>query len=250
MFDSSIVPDTTGSGTALELGTQFYTDVDGYATGIRFYKGPDFGVLPHTGSVWSVTGASTGTFLGSVAFPGSDSSIGWKQASFSAPIYLTANTPYVVSYTAASGNYAYKNDFFTTNGVDNYPLHAPQAVNGNINGRFAENAAIVFPFNSYRDTCYYVDILFTVPSQPPSSSPMITFSPTLQSSAGESVVPTVVATVMPGYYSFFDSSVIPISFATTDNSPNELGMQFRTDVNGFAIAIRFYKGPTFGLLAH
>ena len=49
---------------------------------------------------------------------------GWQQASFAAPVAITANTTYVVSYYAPVGQYAADASNFATQGVDNAPLHA------------------------------------------------------------------------------------------------------------------------------
>ena len=65
---------------------KFRTSQAGKITGIRFYKGPG-NTGTHVGSLWS----RTGTKLAAVTFAGETAS-GWQQATFSAPVTVTANT--------------------------------------------------------------------------------------------------------------------------------------------------------------
>src|SRR5262249_52558797 len=49
-----LTPDS-GDGQSIELGVKFTTDVNGYITGIRYYKS-DANTGVHTGSLWSASG--------------------------------------------------------------------------------------------------------------------------------------------------------------------------------------------------
>lgn len=69
-------PDTV----AVELGVKFNADVDGYITGIRFYKAST-NTGTHTGTLWS----STGTKLATATFTGETVS-GWQQVNFATPV--------------------------------------------------------------------------------------------------------------------------------------------------------------------
>src|SRR5262249_23045991 len=81
-------PDTS----AVELGIKFRSDVNGFITGIRFYKSAT-NTGTHVGNLWS----STGTKLASATFSG-ESASGWQQVNFKTPVAITANTVYVASY--------------------------------------------------------------------------------------------------------------------------------------------------------
>ena len=83
------------------LGLKFYSDVPGSVTGVRFYKGAS-NTGTHVGVLWS----STGTKLATVNFAAETAS-GWQQANFSSPVSITANTTYVISYTAPNGGHAH-----------------------------------------------------------------------------------------------------------------------------------------------
>jgi hypothetical protein len=74
-------------GGPIEVGLKFRSDVDGYITGVRFYKGGASNGGTHLGHLWS----SSGTQLGTVTFANETTS-GWQQALFQTPIAITANT--------------------------------------------------------------------------------------------------------------------------------------------------------------
>ena len=118
----------TTDNAAVEIGTRFRADTDGFVTGIRFYKGTT-NTGTHTGHLWS----NTGQLLATVTFTG-ESASGWQEASLSTPVAITANTLYVVSYHAPSGNYATTDQQFLSAGVDNAPLHAIRNGDGGGNG--------------------------------------------------------------------------------------------------------------------
>ena len=92
---------------AVELGLKFQADVNGYITGIRFYKGPG-NTGTHVGHLWT----STGSLLASVTFT-NETATGWQQATLATPVAITANTTYVVSYYAPAGHYAVNEPYFT-----------------------------------------------------------------------------------------------------------------------------------------
>ena len=112
------------NSNSFELGLKFHSNVDGYVTGVRFYKrSSQTGTF--SGSLWSITGEkiSTASF-GSVA----DAVTGWQSVNFSSVIKITANTSYIVSYHTDGGRYYYDDNIFkdingTALTVDNYPLH-------------------------------------------------------------------------------------------------------------------------------
>lgn len=97
---SPVVTDA-GSYPPLELGVHFWSESNGYITGLRFYKGAnDTGA--HVANLWS----SSGALLASAAFPvGSESASGWEQLNLSAPVPITANTVYVASYHTTAGHF-------------------------------------------------------------------------------------------------------------------------------------------------
>ena len=85
---------------AVSLGVKFRSDVNGFITGIRFYKG-SANTGTHVGSLWT----SGGQLLATATFTNETAS-GWQQANFATPVAITANTVYVASYHAPNGGYA------------------------------------------------------------------------------------------------------------------------------------------------
>ena len=148
---SIVDADDNGS---VELGVKFRSDTAGYITGVRFYKGPkNTGV--HQGRLWS----STGTLLASATFT-SESASGWQQVFFSTPIAVAANTTYVASYFAPSGQYSANSGFFLNTGVDSGPLHELATGVDGANGLYGYSATGGFPANSYNATNYWVDVIY------------------------------------------------------------------------------------------
>src|SRR4029078_5811408 len=107
------VVSSASDANPVELGLKFYSDTDGFITGVRFYKGPANNST-HVGSL----GRSTGTLLASVVFSG-ESATGWQQALFANPVAITANTTYVISYHTNVGGYAGDGGHLATSSV--YP---------------------------------------------------------------------------------------------------------------------------------
>ncbi len=167
----------SGTSTAIEVGTKFRSDVDGYVTGIRFYKSvPNTGT--HVGTLWS----SDGTKLATVTFSG-ESASGWQTATFSNAVTITANTTYVISYYAPRGHYSVTNSGLLSD-INPGPLHT---VEDGANGVF-RSGSTGFPTQSDRSSNYWVDVLFikspiasispatSATNVPVDSAPKITFS--------------------------------------------------------------------------
>ena len=127
----------------------------GSVTGVRFYKGTGT-TGTHTGTLWSASGAklATATFT-------SETASGWQQVLFSAPVAITANTVYVVSYHSKVGRYAFQwAQHVCAAGVDNGPLHALKAGVSGGNGVYRYGTGVVFPNASYNSSNYWVDVVF------------------------------------------------------------------------------------------
>jgi hypothetical protein len=139
---------------AVELGVKFKADLNGFVTGIRFYKGAA-NTGTHVGSLWN----TTGQLLASATFT-SETAAGWQQVNFATPVAVTANTVYVASYHTTSGNYAANNAFFATAGTDTPPLHALQDGVSGGNGVYAYSTSSTFPDSTYQSTNYWVDVVF------------------------------------------------------------------------------------------
>jgi hypothetical protein len=156
---------------SVEVGLKFRSSVDGFITGIRFYKGAA-NTGTHVGSLWS----STGTLLGSVTF-GSETASGWQEQDLPVGVAISSNTTYVVSYHAPSGGYALDSLYFATSGFDNPPLRALADNEDGHNGLFIYSATSAFPTNSFNSANYWVDVVLTVPVVQDTNPPAITCPP-------------------------------------------------------------------------
>jgi len=190
-----------GPDSPIELGVSFKSDVNGYITGIRFYKGAN-NTGTHVGNLWSTAGA----LLASTTFTNETAS-GWQQVNFSNPVLIRANTVYVASYHCNGGHYSASGGYFTTSGVDNAPLHALANTSGTPDGPFAYSTTSQFPTNTYNSGNYWVDVAFT---------------------------PATTNTIWP-------STATPANLDVGPDSPVELGVSFESDVDGNITGIRFYK---------
>jgi hypothetical protein len=152
-------PETPDSGS-VELGTRFTSEVAGNVTGVRFYKSRS-NMGTHVGNLWDASGKR----LASVTFRNETSS-GWQSASFSQPVAINANTSYVISYFAPRGRYAGDSGYFTGKGRDRSPLHAPASTTTRKNGVYRYGSSSAFPTSSYKDTNYYVDVVFAPKAAP------------------------------------------------------------------------------------
>ena len=154
LWSDATVPNTVddGDGNAVELGVKFTSDIDGWVSGVRFFKSlGNTGV--HTGSVWD----SAGTRLATVTFS-NESSSGWQEVSFSSPVAVSAGTTYIVSYHTTVGHYSADQNYFTS-ALDRSPLHAPSDVEAGGNGVYRYGAG-GFPNQTFASSNYWVDPVF------------------------------------------------------------------------------------------
>lgn len=164
LWDSAAITSTTYNEPSqpINLGTTFKSDVDGYVTGVKFYNPAGGNALgSDVGRLWACANASCalasgGTELAAVNFP-SDTTAGWKTATFSTPVHITANTYYIVTYYSAGGIYTATSNYFVAD-HNNAPLHAMSSATTQ-NGSFNTYGPL-FPTGSYNNTNYWVDVAF------------------------------------------------------------------------------------------
>ncbi|OKH53117.1 hypothetical protein NIES2101_12340 [Calothrix sp. HK-06] len=146
---------STNDPNAVELGVKFRSDLGGYITGIRFYKGTQ-NTGTHVGTLWSISGQQ----LARATFA-NESASGWQQVNFSSPVQITANTDYVASYHTNVGRYAVDNNFFASSGTNTPPLRALSESASGGNGVYRYSSTPIFPNSSYQSSNYWVDVIFT-----------------------------------------------------------------------------------------
>jgi hypothetical protein len=157
----NVTPPTpeTDDNVGVELGLRFTPVVDGFATGVRFYKGAG-NTGTHVGSLWGPNGQR----LAQVTFA-NETATGWQTATFGEAVPLTAGSNYTVSYTAPRGRYASESWAFAYRGVDAGAMQ--------VAGGFGEPPAGVFgntgtmPAQSYQKANYFVDVTFSATDDSP-----------------------------------------------------------------------------------
>lgn len=168
-WTSSIIPKTLADSdtAAVELGVKFRSDISGFVTGVRFYKG-SVNTGTHVGSLWS----ANGTRLASATFVNETAS-GWQQVNFATPVAISANTLYVASYHAPKGGYSIDTGYFGSVGVDKAPLHVPASGASGGNGVYRYGTS-GFPNQTWNSSNYWVDVVFNDTS--PASAPKAGFT--------------------------------------------------------------------------
>jgi len=131
----------------VNLGVKFSSDVSGFVTGIKFYKGRGNNGT-HVGSLWS----STGQLLARATFTG-ETATGWQAVTFSTPVPITAGVTYTASYLAPVGRYALNEGYFNQ-AFTAAPLRATAGV-------YAYGASSSFPSSQWNASNYWVDVLFS-----------------------------------------------------------------------------------------
>jgi hypothetical protein len=204
IWPASATPAIINIGSqAVELGVRFRADRNGFVTGIRFYKGP-LNTGTHVGNLWT----NSGTRLATATFVNETSS-GWQQVTFSAPVAVTANTIYVASYHTNVGQWSKTNSYFSTAGVKNGPLEALVHTTTNPNGVYAYGAG-GFPNTAVQGANYWVDVVFTVSG---SSSDTTAPAVSITSPAGGATVSGGAVTLA----------------ATASDNVGVVGVQFKLD---------------------
>jgi hypothetical protein len=165
LFESDSVPATASANDSggVTLGVRFSPSVNGWISGVRFYKGAA-NTGTHSGSLWSDSGSllASGTFTNETAS-------GWQTLSFSTPVQVTAGSHYVVGYYAPNGNYAVTSGFFSS-AYTNGPLTGLADGSDGGNGLYMYGSSSQFPTNSFGSTNYWVDPIFWT-TQPPNDLP-------------------------------------------------------------------------------
>ncbi|ROP36525.1 uncharacterized protein DUF4082 [Saccharothrix texasensis] len=154
LFDVSDVPQTVTVADVgpVQLGAKFRTAAsDAAAVGIRFYKGPQ-NTGAHTAHLWT----AGGVLLASTTFTGETAS-GWQEATFGAPVPLTAGTTYIASYHTTT-RYSATAAFFGADRVRG-SLTAPSSASSGGNGLYTYGPAGSFPGSSFNATNYWVDVV-------------------------------------------------------------------------------------------
>lgn len=156
LFDTTSVPGTVNDTdpSAAELGVKFQSTQAGTISGLRFYKGSqNTGV--HKGDLWD----NSGRLLATATFSGETSS-GWQDVTFAAPVAVAANTTYVASYHENNGHYSSDDTYFSTAHTNGTLTGLSDATTPGGNGVYALGSSSAFPTSNYQSSNYWVDVDF------------------------------------------------------------------------------------------
>ena len=160
---------TDADRLSVTLGVQFSSKVDGTVTAVRFYKGPR-NTGTHRATLWSGSGKK----LANVTVTG-ETRTGWQTATFATPVVIKKGKRYVASYLAPRGRYSVDEGGFdraVTSGALTIPPGGGVYTYGDGG----------FPRHNYRNSNYYVDVVFSAdsPSPTPGDTPTPTPRPRLR----------------------------------------------------------------------
>jgi hypothetical protein len=209
IWNSSAAPtEPWRADSPVTLGVKFRADTAGTITGIRFWKasGSDSGT--HVGLLYT----NTGTVLAQATFT-AESTGGWQQVKFAAPVAINPGVTYIAAYHSTSG-WSADGTYFLSKGADAPPLHALRSGVDGANGLYSYGSSARFPVTS-RGANYWVDVLFLPGSGTPVTPP----------SGGTSIWNTAAAPTEPW----------------RSDSPLTLGVKFRSDTAGKITGVRFWK---------
>lgn len=196
--DTPAVTNSNDGSNGIELGVKFRASINGYITGLRFYKSSnDTGM--HIASLWTLNG----TLLARDTFT-NETATGWQEVFFNTPVAVTANTTYVASYNSPSGYYAQTSPYFDTEHV-NGPLTAIARTDPDgPNAVYEYSGVPVFPASNSQTENYWVDVVFN--SSNVDNAPPEVIATTPSNETGISINPTITVT--------FDEAVNPTTLLT------------------------------------
>jgi hypothetical protein len=143
-----------GDNLGRQLGLTFTPTVDGFVSGVRFYKSAG-NTGAHTGTLWSTDGVR----LATAAFT-SETATGWQQTTFTPAVAVTAGTKYVVSYFAPNGHYAASTYQWISRGWTAPPLTVAGGYEAPSAGVYGDGDT--FPASQFKRANYFVDAVFDV----------------------------------------------------------------------------------------
>ncbi len=149
---------------SIEAGMKFKSSVNGFITGIRFYK-------TKANGVYTVNLYDSATQVRLNFANVNTTATGWLNIDFGTPVAITANKVYVATFYSSAGDYSSTDNFFTTDYVNGYLTGLANAT-GKENGVYRLGSP-GFPSSFYQASNFWVDPIFNTSVPPDVTAPLI-----------------------------------------------------------------------------
>jgi len=196
------------SDSPIEVGMKIRSSQSGYITALHFYKQPN-NTGTHTGHLWTADGQQ----LAEATFE-NESASGWQEQALSAPVAITSDTTYVVSYYSPQGKFGFSPGYFNGT-IGSGALTAP----ADGNGVYKYGAAPTFPNESWNQTNYWVDATFSTTPPADTRAPRVT---AVTPADGSADVPTSTAPTATFDEPLAAASVTAQTVTLKDNLNNDV----------------------------
>jgi hypothetical protein len=166
IFTSQTPATPLANDGASTLGTVFTAAVNGTIDGCRWFAPSTIPTGTVQALLYQWTNDATGTLLAQTNF-GVITPSAWNTVNYAAPVAIVAGQRYVTCIFTPN-NYCFTNFVFTSAPIVNGNLTAVQdnPAGNPHNGKFIQNAAPTYPTNEFRQSNYFVDVLFTASVAP------------------------------------------------------------------------------------
>lgn len=216
VFNETPTPNTFQESAGIEVGLKFKTTLDGYISGVRFFKTSNMGGA-HTASLWDTYGQR----IAQIPF-GAETETGWQEVNFT-PVPVTANTIYTASVFMANGQYNATGGYFNNDIITEYLTVPRQGTASDAQGNAAQgmynaSGSSVYPTSSFNATNYWVDVSFigSIDTGPPEIVSKTPEDDATDVNLGDTVTATFdqtmnVASISASTFSLQDSLGNPVS---------------------------------------
>lgn len=190
IFTSQTPATPLANDGASTLGTVFTVAVNGTIDGCRWFAPSTIPTGTVQALLYQFTNDTTGTLLAQTNF-GVITPSAWNTVNYGAPVAVVTGQRYVTCIFTPN-NYCFTNFVFTSSPIVNGNLTAVQDNPGGNphNGKFIQNATPAYPTNEFRQSNYFVDVLFTA-STPPSGGALIDRADETDTAFGITVLSTL-----------------------------------------------------------
>ena len=174
--------------SSVELGTKFRADVNGFITGVRFYKSAAEHRRPHRAASGPAPARCSARSPSQARAPPAGS------RRVSDPVAVTANTTYVVSYHSTDRATTPETDgFFASRRRQRAAARARATESTVANGVYRYGASAAFPTNTFNSENYWVDVVFATSTAPDTTPPQVSSVTPASGATGVAVATAVTA---------------------------------------------------------